>query len=204
MKGYFLVGIPNNGRLCDDVWNYLEDKLLVQRGNPRSLLHVSGELIYISARSSDLPYLLDAGFVDMIITGRDYVLEANVNAFEVADLQFQQCEIAILSSLTIKTPNRVLRVASQYPNLAKKFYSSRGVTIKFLEVSGAAEMFLRTGIVDEILDAVMTGSTANANQISIKEVIDHTSGRIYIRDKDSMTGEMARSIQDILHGRSLP
>ncbi|MFH9863887.1 hypothetical protein [Streptomyces sp. NPDC017202] len=50
-----------------------------------------------------------------------------------------------------------------------------------LNISGAAELYVRTGMVDVAVDAYMSGRTAGANGLELLTPLFETSGRVFAR-----------------------
>ncbi|MET7339490.1 ATP phosphoribosyltransferase [Nonomuraea sp. NPDC005650] len=177
-----ILGVPNTGRLLEEVAT-LTGSLLGEAGG-RSLRFDTEDLIVICARSNDLPYLAANGLADLVITGFDYVVEAGVDLVELHDTGYQRCSVGILGAEECRdwrTRERIT-VATQYPAIAARYFDQPGLpSCELLVVSGAAELYARTGIVDLIVDAHMTGMTAKANGLSYLETILETSGRVFAR-----------------------
>ncbi|MFJ5882316.1 ATP phosphoribosyltransferase [Kitasatospora cineracea] len=175
-----VLGIPNTGRL------YEEGLLLTGYGGAaedRSLVHDTADLVVVNARSNDLPHLLAHGLVDLVLTGRDYVVEAGVLAEELWDFGFQRCEVCLLGPVDAADwrSRPTLRVATQYPRIATDFLKQHRPDAHLFTVTGAAELYARIGAVDVIVDAHMTGRTAAANDLVPLETILETSGRLFAR-----------------------
>ncbi|MFF2619038.1 ATP phosphoribosyltransferase [Kitasatospora sp. NPDC058046] len=177
-----VLGIPNTGRL------YEEGLLLTgcHESTPareRSLLHDAGGFVVVNARSNDLPHLLAHGVVDLVLTGRDYVVESGVRAEELWDFGFQRCRVCLLGPASAadwrERPN--LRVATQYPGIAADFLKQHRPDSELFTVTGAAELYARLGLADVIIDAYMTGRTAAANGLVPLETVLETSGRLFAR-----------------------
>ena len=64
--------------------------------------------------------------------------------------------------------NSRIRVATKYPNLTNKFFTSKGVTqYKIISSLGATETYPFTGSSEIITDITSTGSTLKANNLRI-------------------------------------
>ncbi|MEU2251517.1 ATP phosphoribosyltransferase [Streptomyces sp. NPDC019224] len=198
-----ILGIPNNGRL------YEEGLLLTGRGpaqseDDRSLIQDHGDFLVLHARSNDLPYLLSHGITDLILTGRDYVVEAGISAEELWDFGFQRCQICLLGLPGAEDwrERHPLRVATQYPGLSAAFLAQHRPDASLFTVTGAAELYARLGAVDVIIDAHMTGRTAKANGLVPLETILETSGRLFARPGWSKeTKDISQVLTHLVEGR---
>jgi ATP phosphoribosyltransferase len=178
-----VLGVPNTGRLLDEVMALITP-VIGHVEETRSLRFESDDLVVVCARSNDLPHLITVGMVDIIVTGYDYVLEAGVELEELHDTGFQRCVIGVLGMAdTIGWRERDrLTVASQYPRITRTFFGQATMPdCCVLTVSGAAELYVRCGITDLIVDAYMTGETAKANGLVLLHTITETSGRLFAR-----------------------
>ncbi|NUW30538.1 ATP phosphoribosyltransferase [Nonomuraea sp. SMC257] len=190
-----ILGVPNTGRLLDEVAS-LTGSIVGEAGG-RSLRFDTEDFIVVCARSNDLPYLAANGLADLVITGFDYVVEAGVDLVELHDTGYQRCSIGLLGPAESHDWRRheEITVATQYPAIAERYFDQPGLpSCELLVVSGAAEFYARTGIVDLIVDAHMTGMTAAANGLSYLETILETSGRIFA--KPNWT-ESPKNIEDV-------
>ncbi|MFE4832213.1 ATP phosphoribosyltransferase [Streptomyces sp. NPDC056672] len=178
-----VIGIPNAGRLLDEVVG-LMGRTVGLVGGDRGLWYESDEFVVVCARSTDLPYLAVTGLADVILTGYDYVLEADVKLEEIFDTGFQRCVIGVVGQRTSgdwrQRPE--LRVATQYPGLAARYFARPGMPrCRLLPIAGAAELYVRSGLVDVVVDAYMTGRTAHANGLALLDTLFATSGRVFTR-----------------------
>lgn len=181
-----VLGIPNEGRLRDETLKLL-GVYEACRSSRSLVLELETETLYF-ARSMDLPFLLGNGIVDLIITGSDYVKESGIALERVFDFGFQKCQIALLGrsgDLDWRSWKQLL-VGSQYPRLAEAYLASNAqCSYEVVSLTGAAELYVFEGLVDMIVDAVMTGETARAHGLEVIEEIMTTSGCLFRRIEDS-------------------
>ena len=176
-----VIGIPNTGRLHAEAKRLLEGVWSADL-EERSLVYEAGPVLVVCARSNDLPRLLDQGMADLIITGYDYVVETGVKADELWDFGFQENLVSLLGPCGARDwRNRPagLRVATQYPGIARAFFEAHRPDVEIYPINGAAELYARLGAADLIVDAYMTGETAAANGLVRLETIMRTSGRLF-------------------------
>ena len=65
---------------------------------------------------------------------------------------------------------RLLRVATKYMNLTRRFFAQHGVTgYRIVESLGATEGTPQTGAADMIVDITTTGATLRANGLKVLE-----------------------------------
>ena len=52
-----------------------------------------------------------------------------------------------------------IRIATSYPNIAKKYFDRKGMQVEIIKLHGSVELAPLLGIADEILDITSTGET---------------------------------------------
>jgi ATP phosphoribosyltransferase len=58
-------------------------------------------------------------------------------------------------------------VATSFPRITRDWLAARGVTARFVELSGSVEVMIALGVADGIVDLVETGSTLAANRLRV-------------------------------------
>ncbi|WP_168207343.1 ATP phosphoribosyltransferase [Microlunatus elymi] len=159
------IGLPNTGRLMSEVLASCPSVLGQFQGNRRLVARI-GDFRILLARSTDLPMLVTEAVCDAVVTGRDYVWEAGLGEVlhEAWNYGYQKNELCLIGRPGESyVTTDALRVVSQYPNLADKFVRPVYPNATVRPISGAAEMYLREGLADVAVDAVMTGETLADN-----------------------------------------
>lgn len=64
-----------------------------------------------------------------------------------------------------KTFNSIKKIATKYPNITKKYFSSKKENIEIIKMDGSLELAPIVGLADAIVDIVQTGDTLKANRI---------------------------------------
>ncbi|MEU4391465.1 ATP phosphoribosyltransferase [Kribbella sp. NPDC023855] len=195
-----ILAVPNAGRLLDET-TAMVGGLVGMPAGTRGLVFESDALVVLCARSNDLPYLLDAGLADLIVTGHDYVLEAGIEYAALHDTGFQSCTVGVVGTADMKDwrSRPQLRVVTQYPGISRDFFAQDGMPATTqLPVSGAAELYARCGLADVVVDAYMTGDTARANGLELLEPIVTTSARVYARPDWQHSGKDLGAVLGLL------
>ena len=176
-----------------DGWVALADDLLEQLGidcsEPRNpgrqlvLWDKKQNVRFILVKPSDVPTYVDHGVADLGVVGKDTLLEAGRELYEVLDLGFGKCRLCIAGYPGEQggSVNRAtFRVATKYPNIARSYYDSKGQTIEIIELHGSVELGPVIGLSDVILDIVESGSTLRANGLTVLEDICDVSARLVV------------------------
>lgn len=141
------------------------------------------DIRFIMVKPIDVPTYVDHGVADMGIVGKDTLLEAGLPLYEMADLKYGKCKLAIAgypakqdNSLTTS----ILRVATKYPEVAKKYYASKGESIECIKLNGSVELGPILGLSDVILDIVESGRTLKENGLVVTEDVAQVSARLAV------------------------
>lgn len=155
---------------------------------------------FILVKATDVPTYVEYGAADIGIVGKDTLLEDSKNLYEMIDLGFGKCKMAVCGPLSLKDrlhsmPN--LRVASKYPHIAAKYFQEDyGQTIELIKLNGSVELAPLVGLSDVIVDIVETGKTLKENGLDVLEDVVPLSAR-FVVNKVSMKMEKQR-IMDIV------
>ena len=156
---------------------------------------------FILVKATDVATYVEYGAADIGIVGKDTLLEDSRNLYEMIDLEFGKCKMAVCGPIDLKDklhsmPN--LRVASKYPHIAAKYFQEDyGQTIELIKLNGSVELAPLVGLSDVIVDIVETGKTLKENGLDVLEDIVSLSAR-FVVNKVSMKMERER-IMDIVN-----
>lgn len=189
MKNYINIALPK-GRLGEKVYNLLER---LGYGCP-SLLENSRKLVfedekngvrYFWVKPSDVAIYVETGVADVGVVGKDILLEQSPDVYELIDLGFGKCRMAVAGKKGEFLPlDKTIKVATKFPNIAKKHFSSKSREIDIIKLNGSIELAPILGMSDVIVDIVETGSTLRENDLEVYEDIVNISAR-FIANKTS-------------------
>jgi len=192
------IALPNKGRLYEPCMQLFERAGLrpIDAGMRRLFAKtLDPEIDILFARAQDIPEYVQDGAADLGVTGYDLIMEAKANVEILLDLKFGVAELVLAapngSKIKAAGDLRGKRVATQFPNLANKFFKEKGIDIKIVEVSGATEITPHVGIAEAIIDLTSSGTTLAVNQLQIIERILLTSTRL-IANKESLKKNKAK------------
>ena len=125
----------------------------------------------------------------MGIVGKDILLENRSDVYELMDLNIGKCRMAVAApDGYVEDPDRTLRVATKYVNVAKDFYSGKNRDIEIIKLNGSIELAPILGLSDVIVDIVETGNTLRENNLKVIEEFQSISAR-FIANKTSFKFE---------------
>lgn len=155
-------------------------------------------MIYVKA--IDVTTYVEQGAADIGIVGRDNILEAEADLYELLDLQLGKCRFSI-ASLHEKSIERGRRykVASKYTNVARKFFERKGIDVEVIKLNGSVELAPLIDMAHFILDIVETGSTIKENGLTIIEDVEQISTRLVVNKASfaTKTTEIQRVIDQL-------
>jgi len=176
------------GRLAEKAMEILERcgiECAEMFGKSRKLIFFDekNDIRFIMVKPTDVPTYVDHGVADLGIVGKDTLMEAGLPLYEMVDLKYGACKLAIAgypakqdNSLTTS----ILRVATKYPEVAKKYYASKGESIECIKLNGSVELGPMLGLSDVILDIVESGRTLKENGLVITEDVAPVSARLAV------------------------
>jgi len=137
----------------------------------------------IFARAKDIPVYVHYGAVDLGVTGHDLILERGADVLELVDLEFGKATlvVAVPENSPINTVNNVpalTRVATEFPNITRKYFERQGKQVEVLEVSGTTELAPKLGLAQIIVDITSSGETLRKNKLRIIGTILDTTSRL--------------------------
>ena len=179
------IALPK-GRLGDKVY-----ELFAQIGFSCDLYHdQSRKLVieseengvrYFLVKPSDVAIYVEHGAADIGVVGKDILLEDNADVYELLDLGFGKCRVAVCGlNGYVEDKNSVLRVATKFTNIAKRYYATKNRDIEIIHLNGSIELAPILGLSDVIVDIVETGSTLRENDLHVMTEIMPVSARLIV------------------------
>ena len=183
------VALPK-GRLGDKVY-----KLFASIGYDCSEIYADNRKLVFESEANNVRYLLvkpsdvaiyvARGAADIGVVGKDILDEGNYDLYELLDLKLGKCNMCVAAENDyVEDPERPIRVATKFPNIAKRYYSSFNREIDIIKLYGSIEIAPLVGLSDVIVDIVETGTTLKENNLRVYEKILPISARL-IANKSS-------------------
>ncbi len=140
----------------------------------------------VRVRPFDVATFVAFGGAHIGVCGADVLMEFDYpEIYAPLDLGFGVCRVSVAEPAATAgsddpaTWSRV-RVATKYPNIARRHYAARGVQAEIVHLNGAMELAPGLGLCRLIVDLVQTGSTLKANGLQETEVIAHVTSRLIV------------------------
>ncbi len=184
MKG-IIIAVPNKGRLKEPACRLLGGAGIKRIDDERAYLsNTTAEAVQIlSVRAADIPVYVYHGIADMGITGRDIISETALEVYELADLGFGACDlvVAVSADSSYRKPSDLpsgSKLATEFPNVAKRYFNDLGVQVEVITLRGAVEIAPVLGLAEAIVDLSSTGKTLEKNGLKTIGTIMTSSARL--------------------------
>ena len=166
------VAVPNKGSLSEAASAMLSEAGYRQRRDTRELVMVDpdNDIEFFFLRPRDIAVYVGRGTLDVGITGRDLLLDAEVEAEELLPLGFAASTFRFAGPVGDFSGAEQLegkRLATSYDGLLRGYLAERGINAKVVRLDGAVESSVRLGVADAIADVVETGNTLKAAGMEI-------------------------------------
>ena len=134
---------------------------------------------YFWVKPSDVAIYVERGAADVGVAGKDILLEYEPDVYELLDLKKGRCRMAVAAPKGWQDdPDRTLRVATKFANIARTHYRSLGRDIDIIHLNGSIEIAPILGLSDVIFDIVETGATLRENDLEVVDEVLPISARL--------------------------
>jgi ATP phosphoribosyltransferase len=140
----------------------------------------------IRVRNFDVATFVAFGAAQLGVAGNDVLMEFDYpDIYAPLDLGIGHCHLAVAApaeGAASEDPScwSHVRVATKYPEIARRHFAARGVQAECIKLNGAMELAPVLGLCRYIVDLVQTGSTLRANGLVEIERIAEVSSRLII------------------------
>ena len=140
----------------------------------------------VRVRPFDVATFVAFGAAHIGICGADVLMEFDYpEVYAPLDLGIGKCRVSVAepkdtAGMDDSSRWSQIRVASKYPNIARRHYASRGIHAEVVHLNGAMELAPGLGLCRVIVDLVQTGSTLKANGLVETEVIAPVTSRLIV------------------------
>ncbi len=159
---------------------------------------------YLLVKPSDVPIYVEHGAADVGVAGKDVLLEAQPDVYELMDLKIGKCRLCVAAKNGyIENRDRALRVATKYPRVARDHYASVNREIEIIKLNGSIELAPILGLSDVILDVVESGKTLQENDLSVLETVHPVTARLIANRssymfKEELIREMTLKLREVV------
>ena len=139
----------------------------------------------VRVRPFDVATFVAYGAAHIGICGADVLMEfESSEIYAPLDLGIGACRVAVAEAIDAPQEDKrrwsTVRVATKYPNIARRHFAAQGIHADIVHLNGAMELAPGLGLSRLIVDLVQTGSTLRANGLHETEVIAHVTSRLIV------------------------
>jgi len=135
----------------------------------------------MTVRPRDVPLYVESGVADLGVVGKDVLLEQGRDVCELLDLRLVPGRLMFAAARGAEARTRRLgrmRVATEYPRAAQRYFERSGRQAEIVPVYESAEMGAATGLADGVVSLVRSGATLRASGLVEREEIARCSLRL--------------------------
>jgi ATP phosphoribosyltransferase len=158
-------------------------------------------------RPQEIGKYVEEGLFDIGITGLDWIQETDSDVEIIADFPYAKTGtggnlrivLAVLKESGISSPRDLppdTRVATEYPNIARRYFENVGVQARVIPSAGATEAKV-PNIVDAVVEITETGSTLRAHGLEIIDDVMATSTKLVANRGSWADPEKKKLIEEI-------
>ena len=191
------------GRLAELTLDLLEQAGLhvaEMREKTRKLIFTDEEnkFKFILVKASDVPTYVEYGAADIGVVGKDTLLEAGKDLYEMVNLGFGSCRRAVAGPKELEGKLdhiHNMRVATKYTQIAKNYYHLvKKQSVEIIKLHGSVELAPLVGLSEVIVDIVESGKSLHENGLVVLEEVCDLSARLVV-NRVSMKMESERIMQ---------
>ena len=180
----------------------------VLRENGRRLFYRAEGAEFIVSRPSDVPVFVEHGAADVGVVGKDVLEEQRPNVMELRDLGSGACRMILAAPLAGAEEVRraishaeVVRVATKFPNTARRYFESLGRQAEIIELHGSVELAPLVGLSECIVNLTATGNTLRENDLVVLDEISRSTARLIAnRGSYRLRHQEVAALLDAVHG----
>ncbi|WP_405305108.1 ATP phosphoribosyltransferase [Methanobrevibacter sp.] len=205
------IAVPSKGRISEPSINILEKAGLgLKDRESRKLISktFNKDIDVLFARASDIPEFVQDGIADIGITGIDLIEENEADVIQLLDLNFGKTNLVLAAPedskiRSVEDIKSEMTVATEFPNLTKKYLENNNLNLKIVKLSGSTEAAPFIGVSDLITDLTSTGTTLKMNHLEIVDTLLESSivlvaNRESLNDKKQLIESVSTSIKGVL------
>lgn len=183
------IALPK-GRLGEQAYALLDQAgyecpSILEKNRKIIFENLEKQVRYFWVKPTDVRVYVERGAADVGIVGKDILLDMPPQVYELLDLGLGKCRMCVAGYEDFyDNRDKVLRVATKFPNIARRYYQQKSRDIEIIKLNGSIELAPILGLSDVIVDIVETGKTLQENQLTPLETITEISAR-FISNKVS-------------------
>jgi ATP phosphoribosyltransferase len=172
------IALPK-GRLLDRFNEHLASRGISISFEERRLIAEDSrhQLRGFLVKNTDLPVYVHHGIAGLGICGEDVLYESGYDFFRLLRFSFGGTRMCLAARSGIEPPTETgtasrLAVATKFTRFTRDYFQARGIPVEIIKLNGSVELAPLLGLAPYIVDLVETGSTIQANNLTIVEELE--------------------------------
>lgn len=155
---------------------------LKDKGRKLVFKDTTADIKYFLVKACDSITYVEHGVADIGVVGKDTLLEADNNYYEVLDLGIGKCKFIVASLPEKDIYKKVghIKIGTKYPKVARDYFREKGMDIEIIKIEGSVELAPILGLCDAIVDIMETGTTLKENGLIVFDTICDISARVIV------------------------
>jgi len=171
------IALPK-GRLLDRFNEHLASRGITISFEDRKLIAEddSHKLRGFLVKNTDLPVYVHHGIAGLGVCGEDVLYESGYDFFRLLRFSFGNTRMCLAARAGAngrkENDTSRLAVATKFTRFTRDFFQARGIPVEIIKLNGSVELAPLLGLAPYIVDLVETGSTLQANNLTIVEELE--------------------------------
>ncbi|KAB1657892.1 ATP phosphoribosyltransferase [Pseudoclavibacter chungangensis] len=202
------IAVPNKGMLSVTADEMLQEAGYRGRHDSRELVAIDprNNVEFFYLRPRDIATYVGSGVLDIGVTGRDLLLDAESEATEVRALDFGDSTFRFAGpagQFTDVSQLQGKRVATSYEGLLRTWFDEHGIDATLVKLDGAVESAIRLGVADAVADVVSTGGTLRKAGLEVfgPVILESTAVLISTPEKVDAAATLIGRLEGVLVAR---
>ena len=156
-------------------------------------------------KAADSITYVEHGVADIGVVGKDTLMEANNNYYEVLDLNIGKCKFIVASLPEKNIFKKVghIKIGTKYPTVAREYFKKKNIDVEIIKIEGSVELAPILGLCDAIVDIMETGTTLKENGLVVFDTVCPISARVIVNKasfklKRKEIGDFIESLQKVI------
>ena len=178
---------------------------LKDKGRKLVFNDTKADIKYFLVKAADSITYVEHGVADIGVVGKDTLLEADDNYYEVLDLGIGKCNfiVASLPEKDIFKKIGHIKIGTKYPHVAREYFKKKAMDVEIIKIEGSVELAPILGLCDAIVDIMETGTTLKENGLIVFDTICPISARVIVNKasfkmKKQEIGEFIEKLKSVL------
>lgn len=164
------------------------------------------EIVFFLVKPADVPVYVESGAADIGIVGKDVLMEARSQVYEILDLKACSCRMVVAGPKEKQPAVPIVRkIATKYPRIAEEYFNSKSEPVEIIKLDGSIELAPIVGLSDAIVDIVESGNTLKENGLAVYENICGITARMIVnrvsyKMKDKAVSKFTAAVEEVVKG----